>query len=308
MPEAERIQKLLANAGYGARREIEGWIRQGRIRVNGKVAGLGDRITTNDRVSLHGKLLRLESRTGTDLKIIAFNKPAGVVCSHQDREGRATVFEKLPELKQGRWVNIGRLDINTTGLMLFTNNGTLANRLMHPSSNIEREYAVRVFGTATTQQLQTLQQGVELKDGVAAFSSIIDKGGEGTNHWYQIVVNEGRNREVRRLWESQGLKVSRLIRVRYGPYQLPRNKRTGLCWELSQREIDELLQAAGLDPVLASGRGAGRKVKPGHKRTFKPGAKHTGKSRFRPPEKSGLKARHKSARMHRGKPAHKTGN
>jgi 23S rRNA pseudouridine2605 synthase len=247
MPASERIQKVLANAGLGSRRKIEEWIRQGRIRVNGSPATLGDRIGPKDRISLDGKPVRVDLQDKPDLKIIAYNKPAGEICTRRDREGRTTVFEKLPGLNKERWVNVGRLDINTTGLMLFTNNGMLANRLMHPSSNIEREYAVRVLGTAGPAQLKALQQGVELEDGFGAFSSIVDKGGEGVNHWYHVIITEGRNREVRRLWESQGFKISRLIRIRYGPCVLPRNKRTGTWWELAPREMKALLDAAGME-------------------------------------------------------------
>jgi 23S rRNA pseudouridine2605 synthase len=250
MSDAERIQKVLANAGYGSRREIEDWIRLGRIKVNGKAVTLGDRIGMRDRISLDGKLLKFQQTITAAIRIIAYNKPAGQICSRKDREGRPTVFDKLPKIQNARWVNIGRLDINTHGLIMFTNNGTLANRLMHPSREIEREYAVRVLPKATQEQLQILQDGVELEDGVAAFTSIEDKGGEGANHWYHIVIKEGRNREVRRLWESQGLMVSRLIRVRYGPYKLPRFKSTGQCWELSKRECEELFIAAGMDEML----------------------------------------------------------
>ena len=246
MPEAERIQKLLANSGYGSRRKIEQWIKEGKIMVNGKTAILGDCVTKDERITIDGKLVRVVGKGDVDLEVIAYNKPAGIVCSHKDQNDRKTVFEKLPELKKGRWVNIGRLDINTTGLLLFTNDGALANKLMHPSSNIQREYLVRVFGTATNKQLRDLQNGVQLDDGIASFSGIVDKGGESTNHWYHVVINEGRNREVRRLWESQGFKVSRLMRVRFGPYMLPRSKKIGMYWKLPQHEVRKLLQAAGL--------------------------------------------------------------
>jgi 23S rRNA pseudouridine2605 synthase len=250
MSDTDRIQKVLANAGYGSRREIEEWIRLNRIKVNGLPVSLGDRIGAHDRVSLDGKLLKFQQTVTAALRIIAYNKPAGQICTRKDSAGRPTVFDKLPKIQNARWVNIGRLDINTHGLILFTNNGTVANRLMHPSSEIEREYAVRVLGTATKEQLLVLQTGIELDDGVASFISIADKGGEGVNHWYHIVIKEGRNREVRRLWESQGLKVSRLIRVRYGPYKLPRFKSTGDCWELSKKECDDLLIAAAMDDMI----------------------------------------------------------
>ena len=244
---AERIQKVLSHAGVGSRRQLESWIRLGRIKVNGKPAEIGDRITVNDKVSLDGRPLKLKSLSPTGTRIIAYYKPAGEICTRDDPEGRKTVFTALPKLTKGRWINIGRLDINTTGLLLFTNNGKLANRFMHPSGNIQREYAVRVLGTATDRQLAALKEGIRLEDGIAGFSDIVDAGGEGSNHWYHVVITEGRNREVRRLWESQELKVSRLIRVRYGPYQLPRNKRPGQSWELDEKQINDLMVEAGME-------------------------------------------------------------
>lgn len=243
--EPGRIQKVLANAGVGSRRQLEDWIRQGRIKVNGKPAAIGDRISVRDKVSVDGKPVKLQSRSPREVRVIAYYKPAGEICTRDDPEGRRTVFASLPKLTRGRWINIGRLDINTTGLLLFTNDGALANRYMHPSGNIEREYAVRVLGRASDRQIAALKQGVRLEDGMAAFSEVTDAGGEGSNHWYHVVISEGRNREVRRLWESQAIKVSRLIRVRYGSYVLPRNKRPGQCWELDEREIDELVRQAG---------------------------------------------------------------
>ncbi len=248
--DSERIQKVLANAGLGSRRQVETWIRLGKVKVNGKLASIGDHINITDKISLDGKLVRLQTVIPTSVRMIACYKPAGLICTRNDPEGRKTVFDDLPKLTKGRWVNVGRLDINTTGLLLFTNNGELANRFMHPSSNIEREYAVRVLGKATDRQLTALREGIMLEDGTAGFSDIIDAGGEGTNHWYHVVLTEGRNREVRRLWESQGLKVSRLIRVRYGSYALPRKKRPGQCWELEQSEIDALMQNVGLTSIV----------------------------------------------------------
>lgn len=255
VPEPERIHKMLANAGLGSRRQVEAWIAEGRITVNGKPARLGDKVGVNDRISLDGNPVRLKQKSPGRLRVIACYKPAGEICSRSDPEGRKTVFERLPGLKKGRWVNIGRLDVNTMGLLLFTNNGEIANRLMHPSNGIEREYAVRVLGKASEQQLEALRAGVELDDGTARFSSIADAGGEGYNHWYRVVLAEGRKREVRRLWESQGLKVSRLIRVRYGTYELPRHRKAGSCWELNGEEIDRLIK-----PVNQSQKG-GKKLK-----------------------------------------------
>jgi len=235
-----RIHKVLAEAGVGSRRQIEDWIRQGKIRVNGRTAEIGDRIDTDDRVSLFGKPVRLQQKLPAGRRVIACYKPAGLICTRQDPAGRKTVFSILPRPGKGRWVNIGRLDINTTGLLLFSNDGELANRLMHPSGQIEREYAVRTLGTASGAQMEALTQGV-LLDGIPArFDSVVDAGGQGANHWYHVVIREGRNREVRRLWESQGLKVSRLIRVRYGPYRLPANRRPGQVWELSEAEVNQL--------------------------------------------------------------------
>lgn len=242
---AERIQKVLANAGHGSRRQIESWIKEGKISVNGKPAVLGQTIDHSDRISIDSRQIRLFfPRNEIKPKVIAYYKPVGQVCTRKDEKGRETVFSHLPKLRNSRWINIGRLDINTTGLLLFTTDGDLANKLMHPSSQIEREYAVRVLGEASKEQLNALRTGVELEDGRAQFTDIVDSGGEGANHWYHVVIMEGRNREVRRLWESQGLKVSRLIRTRFGSYILPRRKRVGQHWRLEDSEIEALQQAA----------------------------------------------------------------
>ncbi len=241
---SERIQKVLARAGFGSRREIEGWIKKGRIKVNGNTASLGDQISEQDKVSLDDKVLRRQTlNNASETKVIAYYKPVGEVCTRKDPEGRPTVFQKLPRIQGGRWISVGRLDINSSGLLLFTNDGELANALMHPSSTIDREYAVRVLGTATQEQIDNLLRGVALEDGVARFTDIVDSGGEGSNHWYHVALMEGRNREVRRLWESQGMAVSRLIRVRYGPYFLERKRRVGKVWELEDKDIDSLRAA-----------------------------------------------------------------
>lgn len=239
----ERIQKVLAQVGLGSRREIEGWIAAGRITVNGKLAGLGDRITPADKVRLDGELLHAVRAKPVKTRILAYHKPAGEICTRHDGQGRSTVFEALPRIKNGRWIAIGRLDINTSGLLLFTTDGELANRLMHPANEFEREYAARVVGEVSKEILGKLQAGVELEDGLARFDSIQDGGGKGINHWYHVVIREGRNREVRRMWESQGITVSRLIRVRFGPFYLPRDLRPGRYQELSPREVSEFLQA-----------------------------------------------------------------
>ena len=213
---ADRIQKVLANAGYGSRREIEKLINNGKIKVNGKLATIGQCIEEKDQVAINSRPIRLHQQRKKKPKVLAYYKQAGEVCTRRDEKGRETVFKNLPRLRNSRWISIGRLDLNTTGLLLFTTDGELANKLMHPSSEIEREYAVRVFGRVTNENINTLLDGVELEDGFAKFTDIVDSGGKGTNHWYHVVVMEGRNKEVRRLWESQGLQVTRLIRTRFG--------------------------------------------------------------------------------------------
>jgi 23S rRNA pseudouridine2605 synthase len=220
-PAMERIQKFLANQGVGSRRQIDAMLQQGRIAVNGKVAKPGDQIDGREKVAIDGKLLRLQ-RHESRPKILMYHKPIGEVCTRSDPEGRDTVYKNLPGLNQGRWVGIGRLDINTSGLLLFTNDGALANRLMHPSFEVEREYAVRVHGAVSIEMLQQLRDGIELDDGPAHFDDILDSGGSGSNHWYHVVLTEGRNREVRRLWEAVGVVVSRLVRVRYEQFTLPK--------------------------------------------------------------------------------------
>lgn len=239
----ERIQKVLARAGIGSRREVEAWIADGRISVNGEKILPGHKITLRDKVRLDGELLRLTASRTSRTRILIYHKPVGEVCTRSDEKGRPNVFAALPPIRQGRWINIGRLDINTSGLLLFTNDGELANRMMHPSSGIEREYAVRVFGEASKSTLHTLQTGVQLEDGPAHFDSIHAGGGQGINHWYHVVIREGRNREIRRLWESQGITVSRLMRVRYGPCKLPRQLRPGHYQELDKIEVNQVIDA-----------------------------------------------------------------
>lgn len=249
----EKIQKVLARAGYGSRREIETWIEQGRIKVNRQVAKLGDRIGPDDRVSLDDKPLRIQHLPR--LRVIAYHKPVGEVCTRQDPEGRPTIFAQLPRLKNGRWIAVGRLDINTSGLLLLTTDGELANRLMHPSSAIEREYAVRVLGEITPENLQQLQTGVMLEDGPAHFKRILDSGGDGRNHWYHVTLSEGRNREVRRLWEAVGMKVSRLIRIRYANVELGRALRPGKFRDLETTELRQLLQQVEMSlPAISNTR------------------------------------------------------
>lgn len=247
---SERIQKALAAAGLGSRREIETWIAAGRISVNGKPAKLGDRIAPQDRVTLDRRPVRiLEHRDTEARRVILYHKPEGELTTRKDPEGRPTVFESLPRVRGARWVSVGRLDTNTSGLLLFTTDGELANKLMHPSSQIEREYAVRVLGKISDEQLAKLGTGVQLEDGPAKFDSIAEAGGEGANHWYHVTLREGRNREVRRLWEAVGVTVSRLIRIRYGAIVLPRNLPRGAWRDATDGEMKSLLEVAGIESV-----------------------------------------------------------
>ncbi|KFF83201.1 23S rRNA pseudouridine(2605) synthase RluB [Pseudomonas syringae] len=249
-PAGEKLQKVLARIGVGSRRDVEAWITQGRIKVNGKDATLGQRVDLHDAISVDGRVIKREEAAETVRRVIMYNKPDGEICTRDDPEGRPTVFDRLPRPKEGRWINIGRLDINTTGLLMFTTDGELANRLMHPSFEMDREYAVRVRGEVDDDMLLRLKNGVILEDGPARFTDIQQApGGEGFNHWYHCVVMEGRNREVRRLWESQGLVVSRLKRVRYGPVFLNSDLPMGRWREMSQYEVDILAAEVGLQPV-----------------------------------------------------------
>ena len=247
----ERLQKVLAAAGLGSRREIEGWIAQGRVTVNGKPAKLGDRVQPSDRVSVDGRAVRgLEHSGDTRRRVILYHKPEGELTTRKDPEGRPTVFEALPRLRGSRWVSVGRLDTNTSGLLIFTNDGELANKLMHPSAEVEREYAVRVLGKVSDEQLLALKRGVSLDDGMAKFDDIQEAGGEGANHWYHVTLKEGRNREVRRLWDAIGLTVSRLIRIRYGSMSLPRNLPRGAWRDATEEETQALLEVAKMPAVI----------------------------------------------------------
>ena len=251
----EKLQKVLARTGLGSRREMERWIEEGRVAVDGKLARLGDRVDDRARISVDGR--PLDRAPSGETRCILYHKPTGEVCTRHDPEGRRTVFQRLPKLKSGRWISIGRLDFNTSGLLLFTTDGELANALMHPSSNIEREYMVRVMGDVTDDKLRHMLEGVMLEDGVARFTDIQDGGGDGINHWYYVVLMEGRNREVRRLWESQGLTVSRLKRVRYGEVFIPSRVKQGQWVELEPREVKSLYRMAGL-PEKEMRRGTAR--------------------------------------------------
>lgn len=247
---SERLQKLLATAGIGSRREVERMIEAGRITVNGETATIGCKAKLTDKITLDGKYLHLEHRPEGLHRVLVYHKPEGELCTRSDPEGRPTIFDKLPHVRGGRWVAVGRLDINTSGVILLTTDGELANRLMHPSSEIEREYATRILGSVSEELLSRLTHGVQLDDGMARFNTITDAGGQGANHWYHVTLNEGRNREVRRLWESQGVKVSRLIRVRYGFLTLRRGLRAGEFDELDRDTINRLRESVGLPKIV----------------------------------------------------------
>jgi len=243
-PPGEKLQKVLARAGLGSRREMERWIEAKRVVVDGKTATLGDRVDGRARITVDGKPLVASS--GDETRCILYHKPTGEVCTRSDPQGRRTVFERLPKLKSGRWISIGRLDYNTSGLLLFSTDGELANSLMHPSANIEREYMVRVMGEVDDDMLKRMTEGVMLEDGVAKFADIQLGSGDGINRWFYVVLMEGRNREVRRLWESQGLTVSRLKRVRYGDVFIPSKVKQGQWVELERKEVKGLYRMAGL--------------------------------------------------------------
>jgi len=241
---SERLQKLIANAGYGSRRWAERLIEQGRISVNNKEATLGDKATIADKVTIDGRLIDLKRYSEEETKVLMLNKQAGVICSNKDEEGRKSVFDFLPE--NTRWVMVGRLDLNTSGLLLFTNNGDLANKLMHPSSEIDREYAVRVLGRVNDDDIKQLINGIELDDGFAKFHKVTLGGGDGANRWYHVVVREGRKREVRRLWEALDFKVSRLIRTRFSDIRMPDNLRANQSELLKPKQVQALLNAVKL--------------------------------------------------------------
>lgn len=264
----EKLQKVLARSGMGSRREMETVIEAGLVTVNGRTAVLGDRISGQDRVTVKGRPVTLKAEDDLPRRVIMYNKPEGELVTRKDPEGRRTVFDHLPRLRGERWIAIGRLDINTAGLLLFTNDGELANRLMHPSHQVEREYAVRVMGEVTDEMLDAMREGVMLEDGLGRFSAIELVGGEGINVWYHVVINEGRNREVRRLWESQGVTVSRLKRVRYGNIYLDKRTKMGEWIELTQAEVDDLSALGGLAKKSVEAIPTGR-----------PGQKNRGNSR-----------------------------
>lgn len=246
--EPVRLQKALADSGFGSRRELEEWIIAGRVSVNGQPADIGQKVGPTDRIKVNGKLVNLKFSDRAP-RVLIYHKPEGEIVSRDDPEGRPSVFESLPNLRKGRWIAIGRLDFNTSGLLLFTDNGALANRLMHPRFGLEREYAVRILGELSEEQQKQLQQGVMLEDGEARFDTLVDGGGEGSNHWYRVTLSEGRNREVRRMFEALGLTVSRLMRVRYGVVNLPRQLRRGAWAEMSDVDVRALSDSIPEDVV-----------------------------------------------------------
>lgn len=247
---SEKLQKVLARAGLGSRRQVERWIEEGRITIDGQPATLGVRVTSNQALRVDGRIIPVHA-TQPKARILIYHKPEGEVCTRSDPQGRPTVFDKLPSLRGARWIAVGRLDFNTSGLLLFTTDGELANRLMHPSSEIEREYAVRILGKISDETLARLKDEVMLEDGPAHFDSIVDAGGSGANHWYHVTLREGRNREVRRLWDAVGAKVSRLIRVRYGPIKLPPHFHSRRTLELDEDASTALYEHVGLKPPLS---------------------------------------------------------
>ena len=235
-----RIQKMLAQIGVGSRREIERAIIEKRISVNNILAEIGQSVSNKDRIIFDGKLIKLNSDKSSP-RILIYNKPEGEIVSESDPKGRATVFDHLPKIKNAKWISIGRLDFNTSGLLIFTSYGEFANRLMHPRYEIEREYSVRVHGQLTDNQISQLKAGIKLEDGLAKFQTISFKGGEGSNHWYQVTLKEGRNREVRRLFQFFNITVSRLMRIRFGDFTLPSNLKKGNYLELSEKEVLDVL-------------------------------------------------------------------
>ena len=268
----QRLQKVLALSGLGSRREMEAMIEAGRVTINGVVATLGASVTGNDVVRVDRKPVRLQTEPQLP-RVLLYHKQEGEIVSQDDPEKRASVFDKLPRIRGAKWVSVGRLDINTSGLLIFTTSGELANRLMHPRYEVEREYAVRVMGQLNEEQMHQLTTGIELDDGIANFDLVQDKGGEGANHWYQVVLREGKNREVRRLFEAVSLMVSRLMRVRFGPVSLPSRLKRGQMLALEDKEVRELLTWAELEVPKAAQRQMTAREKEQIGRPFTPKSK-----------------------------------
>ena len=243
----ERLQKWLAGQGLGSRRKMEALIAAGRVTVNGDVAELGCKVSGKEAIVVDGKPVRVPRNSEFHPKVLMYHKPPGEICSRSDPQGRPTIFDNLPHLAQGRWISVGRLDFQTAGLLLLTNDGELANRLMHPSAGLKREYSVRVLGEVSDAQLTLLRRGIELEDGLAKFDQLEFAGGEGSNRWFKVIVSEGRNRLVRRLWEAVDCRVSRLMRSRYGPIKLQRSLRVGKSRYLKVNELASLYEAVGLE-------------------------------------------------------------
>lgn len=250
---SEKIQKVLARAGLGSRRELERLVADRKISVNGKIIEVGARVEEGDVIRVNGNIIKESLWDERPTRVLLYNKPEGEVCSRSDEKGRATVFDKLPKMKTGRWIGVGRLDVNTTGLLLFTTNGELADRLMHPSYEVARDYMVRIYGIPQESHIEAMLNGVELEDGFARFTSIRAQGGdggEGRNVWFRVSLNEGRNREVKRLFESQGFTVSRLHRIQFGPIEVPRSLRMGKFRELDKDLIQKLLASVQLSAPI----------------------------------------------------------
>lgn len=247
-PAGEKLQKILSRAGFGSRRACEELISQGAVKVNSKTAKLGDRALPTDQIKVNDHAVKESRIQQQPTRVILYNKPEGLVCTRKDEQDRKTIYRQLPRIHQGRWISIGRLDLNTSGLLVLTNNGDLANRLMHPSYEMEREYTVRVFGQVTEEMTTAMLEGVTLEDGVAKFSKIVAMPAEenAMNRWFKVVIKEGRKREVRRLWESQGVQVSRLHRIRYGDLSLPRGLQKGKTEELGWKQVNVLLRSVQL--------------------------------------------------------------
>lgn len=293
MKDTEKLQKILARSGYGSRRELEAMIAEGRIRVDDHVATLGERVSASSVIRIDGHQAKVRDESETPCRVLVYHKPEGELVTRKDPEGRATVYERMPYVANSRWIAVGRLDINTSGMLLMTTDGELANRLMHPSYEVEREYAVRVFGEVGEAHIQKLLRGVELEDGVAKFKKIRRRGGEGMNQWFHVILTEGRNREVRRLWESQGMVVNRLIRVRMGDLHLPKGLVQGGWMELNLNDVNYLRKLVSLAPLESAAVITQDDQQRQMKRARRAGIKH----------RSDLQQRRKTAQAQGGKKA-----